>query len=236
MDTTASLDLAPKVDPEAAILEAVTEPVRDVYFFDFDKTLYAYDFRLRLPTLSLITGVSEYRLAKTWWAAGFESRAEAGQWPTSADYLEQFERITGAKLSLENWREARALASTRIEGSMDALARASTLGTAALLSNNPAPFGESLAVLAPDVAAIVGDNRLVSYQLGLRKPDPAIFTRALETLGSRPENTFFVDDSASNVAGAASIGIHAHHLSYLGGVPQIDALNRAIDAFASRER
>lgn len=212
----------------------MTKAPRDLYIFDFDKTLYAYNFRLRLPTLSLITGVSEYHLAKTWWASGCESRAEAGEWPTSAEYLEQFALVTGAALSLENWREARALASTPIAASVDALARTATLGTAALLSNNPAPFGESLALLAPDVAAIVGDNRLVSYQLGLRKPDPAIYTLAVAKLGGRPENTFFADDSAANVAGAASIGIHSHQLTYIDGVPQTDALNAAIDSFASR--
>ena len=228
MDTTASRN--------TAILEGVTEAPKDVYFFDFDKTLYAYNFRMRLPALSLITGVSEYHLAKTWWAAGYESRAEAGEWGTSAEYLDRFTDVTGANLTLENWQEARALASTRIPGSVDALARASTLGTAALLSNNPAPFGESLSILAPDVAAIVGENRLVSYQLGMRKPDPAIYLLAVSKLGGLPENTFFADDSASNVEGAASIGIHAHHLTYVNDVPQVDALNAAIDRFAARDR
>lgn len=228
LDTTASRN--------KGILEYVTTAPPDLYFFDFDKTLYAYNFRMRLPAFSLITGVSEYHLAKTWWAAGYESQAEAGAWATSAEYLDKFTAITGARLTLENWQEARALASTRIPGSVDALARAATLGTASLLSNNPAPFGESLETLAPDVAAIVGKNRLVSYQLGIRKPDPAIYKLAVSKLGGRPEDTFFADDSASNVAGAASIGIHAHQLTYVDDVPQVDALNAAIDAFAARDR
>ena len=47
----------------------------DLYFFDLDKTLYAYDFRERLPALSRFSGVSQYHLASTWWAGGFERRA-----------------------------------------------------------------------------------------------------------------------------------------------------------------
>lgn len=206
----------------------------DLYLFDFDKTLYAYDFRLRLPTLALLTGSSQYQLASTWWAGGFERRAEAGEWPTSAEYLAEFQRVTSAALSLEQWREARALASTSIPGSVDALARAATLGTAALFSNNPSPFAESLDLLAPDVVEIVGTNRVVSCEIGLRKPDPEAFLTALDRLGARAEETFFADDSAANVAGAASVGITAHHFDYSDGVPQVAALDAAITAFAGR--
>ena len=206
----------------------------DLYFFDFDKTLYAYDFRMRLPALSLVTGASQYHLAKTWWAGGYEVRAEAGEWPTSAEYLAEFERVTGSRLTLENWQEARALASTVIPASVDALRRASTLGTVSLLSNNPSPFAESLPVLAPDVTAIVGENRLVSCQLGVRKPDARIFELALARYGARAEDTFFVDDSAGNLDGAQALGIHTHQLAYVKGVPQTDALDVAITHFASR--
>lgn len=208
----------------------------DLYFFDFDKTLYAYNFLRRLPALSSATGASQYHLAKTWWAGGFERRAEAGEWPTSAEYLAEFASVTGATLTLEQWQQARALASTRIPRSVDALAKAATLGTVAVLSNNPSPFAESLPVLAPDVTAIVGENRLISCQFGIRKPDERIYHLAVEKMGGRPEDTFFTDDSAENVAGAAAIGIHAHQLTYVNGVPQSDALDEALDRFANRAR
>ncbi len=56
-----------------------------LFFFDFDKTLYAYNFRKRLPELSRLTGVSQYQLAKSWWAGGYEKRAESGEWRDPAD-------------------------------------------------------------------------------------------------------------------------------------------------------
>ncbi len=207
----------------------------DLYFFDFDRTLYAYDFRKRLPALSRATGVSQYHLAKTWWAGGYEERAEAGEWPTSGEYLAEFARVTGADLSLADWQHARSLASTPIPESVAALRRASDLGTVSLLSNNPSPFRESLPVLAPDVTEIVGDNQLVSFQLRIRKPDPKLFLDALAWYDARPEDTFFTDDSAANVAGAASVGITAHHLAYVDGVPQVAAMREAIDAFSHRK-
>ncbi len=203
-----------------------------LFFFDFDKTLYAYNFRLRLPALSLITGASQYHLAKTWWAGGFERRAEAGEWRTPDEYFAQFETVTGVPLDLEGYEESRALAVTAIPGSIDALRYAATLGTVGVLSNNPSPFAPSLPRLAPDVSGIVGDNVVVSCDLGVRKPDPEAYRLAVARLGEQPADTFFADDSAANVAGAASLGITAHQLTYVDGVPQVDAMRAALDAFA----
>jgi len=111
-----------------------------------------------------------------------------------------------------------------------ALERAATLGTVSLLSNNPSAFAAALPMLAPDVAGVLGENRLVSAELGVRKPDPQIFRLALERFGASAENTFFADDSAANVEGAASVGIHAH----LFTAP--DLLDAAITDFAGRPR
>lgn len=208
----------------------------DLYLFDFDETLYDYNFRIRLPALSLTTGVSQYRLAKDWWSAGFEKRAEAGEWPTSREYLTEFEKQTGASLTLEQWRETRMLASTCIPGSVEALRRAARLGMVGILTNNPSPFAEAFEIMAPDVAEIVGKNVLVSSDLGVRKPDPQIYQRALEHFGAEAKNTFFTDDSAKNVEGANAVGIHGYLIEWIKDEPQTEALDAAISAFAERSR
>jgi putative hydrolase of the HAD superfamily len=50
---------------------------------------------------------------------------------------------------------------------------------------------------------------LSSCYLGLRKPEPAIYRRALDILGRPPERILFIDDRAENVAGAEAAGINA---------------------------
>jgi putative hydrolase of the HAD superfamily len=50
---------------------------------------------------------------------------------------------------------------------------------------------------------------LSSCYLGLRKPDLAIYQRALDILGSPAERTLFIDDRAENVAGALNAGMRA---------------------------
>lgn len=203
----------------------------DLYLFDFDKTLYAYDSSKRLPAQSRLSGVSQYHLAKTWWAAGYEVRAELGEWPTAAAYLEKFAEVTGARLTLDQWCQARHEASTPNPGVVEALRTASTRGTVSLFSNNPPPFVETLPEMAPDVTAILGANVLVSCQLHIRKPDPDAFRAALARYGGTAAETFFVDDSAANVAGAASIGITTFHYR---GEDDVPALNEALDRFAGR--
>ena len=206
----------------------------DLYLFDFDKTLYAYDFRKRLPALSAVSGVSQYRLAKTWWAAGYEVRAELGEWKTADEYLDKFAEVTGARITLDQWCEARHAASTPNVGVVDALRLASTLGTVSLFSNNPPPFVATLAKMAPDVAAILGPNVLVSCEIGIRKPDPAAYLAAVRHYGASAADTFFVDDSAANIAGAAKDGITTFHYTDAADVSALDAAIRAFSARAAR--
>jgi putative hydrolase of the HAD superfamily len=207
----------------------------DLYFFDLDKTLYAYDFRRRLPELARLSGVSQYQLAHRWWSAGLERKAEAGALATAAEYLDEFARVTGGRrLELEEWASARRLAMTRIERTVASLERCRELGTVSLLSNNPSALFEALPQLAPDVVAILGGNTLVSFMLGARKPDAVLFERALVHYGVEASNAFLVDDNLGNVEGARAVGITAHHFDRAGESSRADALDAAIDRFAGR--
>jgi FMN phosphatase YigB (HAD superfamily) len=209
----------------------------DLYFFDLDKTLYAYDFRRRLPALADAAGVSQYRLARHWWADGYEARAEAGEWGTPDAYLDQFAAVTGSRrLSLEEWAAVRRGAMTRIDASLAALRRAAELGTVSLLSNNPAATAASLPLIAPDVARILGPNALFSCMLGARKPSPELYERALTHYDARPGEAMLLDDNAENVEGARAVGMTAVQLEWADGAPLTDGLLAAVEAFAGRPR
>jgi putative hydrolase of the HAD superfamily len=53
------------------------------------------------------------------------------------------------------------------------------------------------------------DVALSSCYLGMRKPEPAIYRRALDILGKPAERILFIDDRAENVAGAMAAGMKA---------------------------
>ncbi|MGE0059565.1 MAG: HAD family hydrolase [Dehalococcoidia bacterium] len=59
-----------------------------------------------------------------------------------------------------------------------------------------------------------------SHELGVRKPDPEIFRRALSELGVEPAEVVFFDDNALNVEAAQAFGISAHRVE---GVDQVRA-------------
>ncbi|MGN7800584.1 HAD family hydrolase [Leifsonia sp. 22587] len=209
----------------------------DVYFFDCDKTLYDYDFHKRLPKLAELGRVSQYRLASSWWAGGFERAAEIGEYSTSEEYLDAFAEVTGARLSLAQWQEARKAAMTPIPGAIAALHEAAGLGTVSLLSNNPIPFKDSLPVLTPEIVDVLGGNDLVSAVLGARKPERRIYTRALGRYGVKPEDAILFDDSIANVEGARETGMHAYHfVKRDDGTFDTDGMRDAIHAFANRPR
>lgn len=52
-----------------------------------------------------------------------------------------------------------------------------------------------------------------SCELGIGKPDPAIYLHTCKELGVPPQETLFLDDKHENVASAAGLGIHAIQFS-----------------------
>lgn len=46
-----------------------------------------------------------------------------------------------------------------------------------------------------------------SYQLGMAKPDPAIYRHTLERLHTAPEETLFIDDKRENIDAATALGM-----------------------------
>jgi len=57
-----------------------------------------------------------------------------------------------------------------------------------------------------------------SCYVGLRKPDPAIYRRALDILGSTPNRTLFIDDRQENVDGATGVGMKAIRFTGAGAL------------------
>ncbi len=52
----------------------------------------------------------------------------------------------------------------------------------------------------------------LSFEMGMRKPDPAAFLRVAEQIGVEPASILFFDDTLENVEGARSAGLCAVHV------------------------
>jgi len=90
------------------------------------------------------------------------------------------------------------------EAMLDGVRAARRAGTrTALLSNS---WGDGLAYDAAVLEELF-DTWVISSEVGLRKPDPAIYAVVTERLGQPPEACVFVDDLPGNLKPARAIGM-----------------------------
>ena len=61
------------------------------------------------------------------------------------------------------------------------------------------------------------EDRVLSCEEHLLKPDAAIYRRALQRFGIEADETVFVDDRKENAEGAEAVGIHG--ITFTGAAP-----------------
>jgi len=134
--------------------------------------------------------------------ANVVERADLGEidLPDVLDHLSHLTGATPAQLEAEFW------AFVKIDPAMVALidnlhARYKT----ALLSNAMRPFlGQ---ILDKHDLLRRFDAMVISYEVGLTKPNPVIFRLMADRLGVPASACFFIDDSPINVAAARAVGM-----------------------------
>lgn len=95
-----------------------------------------------------------------------------------------------------------------------------------ILTNNIREFRDLWRNLMPYEELF--DDIVDSHEVGLRKPNPAIYELALTRLSARAERTAFLDDVASNVAAAESLGMYGVVVDE-DAAPAIAAVERLAD-------
>lgn len=74
-----------------------------------------------------------------------------------------------------------------------------------LLSNSRGDYLRP--ILTENAIMELFNNVIISSEVGIVKPDPAIFHLAIEKLGVEPGETVFIDDKSYNTAAAEALGI-----------------------------
>ncbi|MFG2632582.1 HAD family hydrolase [Streptomyces sp. NPDC048362] len=73
------------------------------------------------------------------------------------------------------------------------------------------------------------DAYVLSYEHGVQKPDPRLFTVACEALGADPRQTLMVGDNRAADGGAAALGCGVHFVDHLPVDRRPDALLPVLD-------
>jgi putative hydrolase of the HAD superfamily len=71
----------------------------------------------------------------------------------------------------------------------------------------------------------ITDDIVYSHEVGLAKPDPAVYDLTTRRLGVQPAEVVFLDDVAANVDAARAAGWHAvHHVDTATSIREMEAI------------
>lgn len=181
--------------------------------FDMDDVLCQYDVPARLDALSEMTGRMPADIHRDVWGSGFENDADIGLYPDAADYLEAFATHLKFPISRAQWIDARRRSMTISDGMLELVEQLKASRQVAILTNNVPLLRETLGEIVPRIADLFGDQIYYSCDFRLGKPDPALFLKVAELIGTPPENCLFTDDKLENVEGARRAGMHGIHFT-----------------------
>ncbi|MBW2275058.1 MAG: HAD family phosphatase [Deltaproteobacteria bacterium] len=174
--------------------------------------------------------------------------------PYDEDTDHPWHRLERGELSLGDARDAIIDLSTRAGNEVDPLELLMRVGTGggardplvrrtrrlraegyrtALVTNNVMEFREHWRSVLPleELFDVVVD----SSEVGMRKPNPAIFLHALELLeGVAPEGAVFLDDYAGNIDAATRLGFHGVLVGSAAGEENVEQAILDLDEILGR--
>lgn len=95
-----------------------------------------------------------------------------------------------------------------VPGAEDLVERVRAKYRVAFLSNSNEVHAEVIPKQFPQLFR-KDDRWILSYRFGVAKPDPEMYVRTIETLGTLPGQCIFIDDLIENVLAARAVGMRA---------------------------
>ncbi len=171
--------------------------------FDLGGVLYAIDPRRTAAGLAALAGPRARHMAMD---DPLFLALEMGT-ISPPDFRNELRRAIDSSASDAALDEAwNALLLGPIRGRLDWVRQLSERYRVILLSNTNVIHAQ---IWGPECAEMFGhmEKTWFSFDLGMRKPDVVIYDHVLAQMGMNATESLFLDDSAANIAGAASIGI-----------------------------
>lgn len=126
---------------------------------------------------------------------------------TIRDYHEHIVAMIGRPLSFEDFLAGwNSILAGLVDGIEPLLAELAGRLRLIALSNTNAAHAEAFLPLYADALGHF-ERIFLSFEMGVRKPDPASFRQVLEYLDLPPAEVAFIDDGAENVAAADGLGM-----------------------------
>jgi putative hydrolase of the HAD superfamily len=181
----------------------------DGFIFDYGGVLVFHQTEEDQAGMAAVAKIPREQFTELYWA----EREEYDKGSVSgAQYWENLASSAGVKLNASQIQE---LTDRDSESWMkydpvmwDWIAELRRAGKrVAMLSNMPADLGLALRSRTDRLSGF--DHVTLSFDLGVVKPDAAIYEQCLDGIGTVPERTLFLDDRIANVQGAELLGMRA---------------------------
>ncbi|MEK7383536.1 MAG: HAD family phosphatase [Elusimicrobiota bacterium] len=180
-------------------------PVRAV-FFDIGNVLLRFDTRMVLRRFAWAVKRHPVKVANYLWHSDIGERIERGEVDGPQLHV-LFQKELGYEGSYVQFRLLWCDHFTLDRGSHAILKRTAARVPTYLLSNTNALHIDFIRERYAFPRLVRG--AILSHELGLRKPDPAIYRAALKLSKTKPDETVFVDDLKPNVEAARALGMIA---------------------------
>jgi glucose-1-phosphatase len=180
-----------------------------VLLFDLGRVLVDFDHLRAAQRIAAFCSKTPQQIYDLFFESGVTVAFEAGK-ITPQDFYLQVKQLLNLKLSYESfepiWNDIFFLSAKNrsVFGLVNALRANYKI---ALLSNINILHYEYLKKSFPVFG--VFDKVFLSFELGLIKPDPAIYRLVIQDLGVCPQEIFYTDDRPELVASAKSLGMQA---------------------------
>ena len=180
----------------------------EAIIFDLGNVLLFFDWEIAANRLCARTGRSRHELDHFVMTTPFVDQLSRGEM-SSQRFFEIVVRDTGFDGDFAEFARIWSDIFTPNEPMIALARRLKGRVTRLILSNTNAIHMDYVFGKFPIVRELEG--LVLSYEVGLLKPDPRIYELALQRFGLRAGRTVFIDDIPTNVEGAQAAGLHGIH-------------------------
>jgi putative hydrolase of the HAD superfamily len=184
-----------------------------VVIFDMGKVLVWFDNSIFFRKLAESGGTSEERVRQVAQAKLELVRALDRGELTPLEFKERVCAALGITISYAQFYEYFNDVFTVNPAAVETAHRLKAAGyKLVLLSNTDSERADFIRKNYPETQ--VFDVRILSYEAGILKPDPAVFLLTLQRAGASAEECVFIDDMAVNIEAARALGITSIQFEY----------------------
>ena len=177
--------------------------------FDFGNVLCSLDRESFITKAAARSRLSEKELFATLWNNGLEQEYETGKFD-SHGYYERIKSLASFDVDYDYdtfVADFRQIIQPNPDGEA-ALVKARDLGYRTFVLSNTAFLHANL-IFSNELMATIPELHILSYKVGVMKPNPGIWQRLLEYSGLKAEECFYIDDVEKYCDTARSLGFGA---------------------------